>query len=302
MPVRPTQLAILASLGEPQAVRSLAKTNDLPYDTAYKAVRQLEKRAVVATHHEGRALVAMSRSGLLPSLARSLLHDHPRSDWGQVFHGDRPTLLHVLNAVGEPELAAEICDKCRSLVYHAIAAHAPRGLLVREGGKYAINPRLSTLRNLLAEWDRTAAAHHLYEIDPTATPIWNLGPDLLFASRRRIADKRVQLGALSRFERYGLPLVLGEMTYYCTTKRRLDAADAILQSLLVEPESKVNRSYCALLLEKAKPRDLLRKARMYGLVEEARALARYTDTHESTGKFLPWAEHERYRTQYGVMA
>lgn len=301
MPAPPAQLAILASLGEPQAVRALAQANGFPYDTAYKAVRELEKRGIIATHREGRALVAASRSALAPPLARSLVFDHPRSDWSQVFHGDRPTLLHVLDVVGAPELTAEVCGKSRSLVYHAIKTHAPRGLLVRKDDSYSIHPRLATLRSLLEELDRTAAAHRLHELDPDATPTWSLGPELLFASKKRFAEKQVHLGALSRFSRYGLSFITGQTTYYFVSKRKLDAADAILQALLVDPESRVNHSYCALLLEKTEPRELLRKSRIYGLSEEARALQRYVETHEAAGRFLPWREHERYREQYGVV-
>lgn len=300
MPVPPAQLAILASLTEPKGVSVLASENGLPYEAAYKAIRESEKRGIIATHREGRTLVASCRSALAPQLARSLIFDSPRQDWGRVFHGQRPTLLRVLDKVGEPELAAEVCGKSRSLVYHAIKTHAPRGLLIRKGGTYAINPRLTVLRSLLEELDRVEAAHRLHEIEPDARIAWSLGPEILFASRKRLANPRVQLAALSRFGEYGLDFIMGEATTYCIAKRRLDAADAILQTLIVGSGSSINRSYCALLYEKAKSAELERKSKIYGLEAEARALVRYVQTHEATEGFLPWREHERYREQYKV--
>lgn len=297
MSVPPAQLAILASLTEPKGVSVLASENGLPYEAAYKAVRESEKRGVVATHREGRALVASCRSALAPQLARSLILDYPRQDWGRVFHGQRPTLLRVLDQVGEPELTAEVCGKSRSLVYHAIKTHAPRALLIRKGGTYAVNPRLTVLRSLLEELDRVEAAHRLHEIEPDARIVWSLGPEILFASRKRLASPRAQLAALSRFGEYGIDLIMGEATTYCVTKRRLDAADAILQTL-IGPGSSINRSYCALLYEKAKPADFERKSKIYGLEAEARALVRYVQTHEAPEGFLPWREHEEYREQY----
>ncbi len=300
MPVPPAQLAILASLGDPQAVRALAQTNGLPYDTAYKAVRELTNRGILATHRDGRALVVACRSAVIPSLARSLLFDHPRPDWGRVFHGDRPMLLRVLDQVGDPGLAAEVCGKSRSLVYHAIKTHAPRGLLVRRDDSYSINPRLATLRRLLEELNRVETAHQLHQIDADATPLWSLGPEILFASRKKLTGKGVHLGAISRFYRYRMSFITGETTYYYVAKRKLDAADAIIQTLLIDPESRINHSYAALLFEKAKPADLQRRSKIYGLAEEAHALTQYVQTHEATAKFLPWREHERYRQQYGV--
>ncbi len=301
MPAPPAQLALLASLAKPKGVSVLAQENGLPYESAYKAVCELEKRGIVATHREGRALMVACRSALVPPLARSVIFDSPRPDWGRVFHGNRPTLLHVLDKVGEPELAAEVCGKSRSLVYHAIKTHAPRGLLIRrKDGSYAINPRLAPFRNLLEELDRVEAAHRLHEIDAEARLVWSLGPEILFMSRERRAVPKAQPAALSRFGDYGLSFITGDETYQCVAERRLDAADAILQTLLIDPESRINRSYCALLLEKAKPDDFERKAKIYGLADEARALARYVQTHEATEGFLPWREHERYRQQYGV--
>lgn len=300
MPAPPAQLALLASLAEAKGVTALARENGLPYEAAYKAVRQLEKRGILSTHREGKTLVASSRSPLAPSLARAVIFDFPQQDWSRVFHGDRPTLLRVLDKVGDPELAAEVSGKSRSLVYYAIKTHAPRGLLVRKDGEYSINPRIAPLRKLLEELDRVEAAQRLHEIDPEARLVWSLGPEILFASDKRHFPAKVQLAALSRFDEYGVSLVTGDIAYHCATKRSLDAADAILQALLIDPESKINRAYCAILFEKTKPPTLERKARIYGLVDEARDLVHYVSTHEPVDGFLPWRDHERYRQQYGV--
>jgi len=97
-------------------------------------------------------------------------------------------------------------------------------------------------------------------------------------------------------------LVIMHGSYYYLAWRHLSVADAILQGLLVEPESRINRSYCALVFEKRRPRNLVTKARIYGLEEQAAALIRYVDEREPGDLFLPWREHARYRRQYGVGA
>lgn len=302
MPLPPAQLATLASLGEPKTTSGLARENGRPYETVYKAVRDLEKRGVITTHREGRALVATPRSLALSSLARSLIFDFPRQDWGRVFHGDRPMLLHVLDVTHDPELAAEMCGKSRSLVYHAIKTHAERGLLVGKAGRYSLNPRIQPLRELLGEMDRVGADHRLHGIDPEARRIWSLGPEILYATTQDEAPSGTQPAALSSFPAYGLDLITGDRAYRVVIKRELDAADAILQTLLVEPTSRINRSYAALLFEKAKPANLERKAMIYGLEKEALDLARFVMERAKIDGFLPWAEHERYRRQYEVSA
>lgn len=296
----PSHLAVLAHLDQPQPVSELAAATRLPLDTVYKAVRTLQQDGVLATHREGRQLVATCTSKPLPSLARALLHDYARSDWSLVLHGDRPTVLHVLNRVRRPELAAEVCGKARSTIYHTTKALGPRGILVRKRGGYVLNPRLGPLRLYLDELAEAKAHHRASALDPAATLLWFLGPELLLRSRKELRGQDVHVGALSAFAEHDVELFTGDAAYYHVATRRLDVADAILQGLLVDPESQINRSYGALVYEKERPDSLLGKAPIYGLEREAEALIRYVTTHEPGDLFLPWREHQRYRSLYGV--
>lgn len=296
----PSHLAVLAHLNQPQPVPELAAATRLSLDTVYKAVRTLDREGVLATHREGRELVATCTSKPLPSLARALLLDYARSDWDLVLRGDRPAVLHVLDRVRRPELAAEVCGKARSTVYHTTRTLAPRGVLVRRRGGYVLNPRLGPLSQYLDELAKAKAHHRASRLDPEATLLWFLGPELLLKSRKELHGPDVHVGALSKFAEHGVELFTGEAAYYYVATRRLDAADAILQGLLVDPESRINRSYGALVVEKERPDNLLDKAPIYGLEREAEALTRYVTQHEPGDLFLPWQDHQRYRSLYGV--
>ncbi len=300
MPVPPAQLSVLVSLEEPKRLTQIAEENALQQGTARKAVKTLEEQGVVETHKEAGHLVVACTSKALPPLARALIFDQPRSDWDRVLHGDRPTVLHVLDRVNHPALTAEVCDKTRRAIYHAIETHAPRGLLVETENGYRINPRLSALREFLSELTRTTAHHRTSRIDRDAGLIWHLGPELLLRSPNDLEGETIRPGALSRFGLYDVPLMTGQRSYYYVSTRELDAADAILQALLVDPESRIHRSYAALVYEKTRPDNLDHKARIYGLRDEAEQLAEYVERREQVGRFLPWEEHDRYRRQYGV--
>lgn len=302
MPAVPPQLAILASVEEPGTVKQLAEANALPYQGVYKAVRELTERGVLRSHREGKDLVVEAAAPTVPGLARSLLLDHPRRDWALVFHGDRPVVLHVLDRTGDPTLAAQVCGKTPRAVYHTIRSLGPRGLLVKRKRKYAINPLLHPLKALLEELAKAESYKHLRDVDANARPLWTLGPEVLFRSDKEIQRSDVHIASLSAFAKYNVPLVIMHGNYYYLARRRLSVADAILQGFLVEPESRINRSYSALVFEKRRPRDLVTKARIYGLQDQAAALIRYVDEHEPGDLFLPWREHTRYRRQYGVGA
>lgn len=300
VPVPPTKLVLLVGLDEPRQLTQLAEDNGLQLGTARKALNVLEEQGLVATHKEDGNLVASCTANAIPALARSVLFDQPRRDWRKAFHGDRPMLLHVLDQVHHPELTARVCDKSRRAVYYAIETHASRGLLVETEDGYQINPRLASFRELLTEMAKTTAHHRTRQLDPDARLLWHLGPELLLRSNRDLESDDVHPGALSRFAEYGVPLMSGESSYVYVATRELDASDAILQALLVDPESRVNRSYAALVYERTQPDNLEHKARIYGLQEEARKLVEYVETREQLEGFLPWGEHDRYREQYGV--
>lgn len=295
----PGQLIALASLGDAKSTLQLANDNETPYPSMHKAVRGLEKSGFVRTKRQGRMLWVSAVSPELPALARALMSEAPRQDWRNVFRGSRPYFLDALDRTGSPELAAEMTSKARSSAYHAIKAHSEQGILVKQDGRYSINPRLQHLRRFL----RKASLYHAYaqvhDVDPDATILWAGGPEALFASRKGLESSNVQEGGLSAFHRFGIDLIEPELRHYFLGTRRLDAADAILQALLASPASTVTKSYCALLYETQRPSTLDAKAVLYGLEPEAKLLRKYVDTHKAPG-FMGWDQHERYREQYGV--
>lgn len=296
----PPQLAVLASLEKPRSVKELAEGNGLPYQGVYKAVQELLSRGVLASHRQGRELVVEAAAPAVPGLARTLLVDQQRKDWGRIFHGDRPIVLHVLDRTGDPQLTAEVCGRTPRAVYYAIHDLAPAGVLVRPGGRWRINPLLSALKALAAELANVESLRRLRAVDPNARRLWSLGPEVLFRSDEALDQPGVHVAALSAFAAYDVPLIMMRGGYYYLSERALDVADAILQGFLAEPESKIKRSYCALVYEKHRPPNLLRKARMYGLEDMAAALIRYVEEHDDGGVFLPWYAHGRYRRQYEV--
>ncbi len=302
MPDAPVALRILASLEHPKAAAALAREHGLPRGTAWKTIASLAHDGLIQTHIEGRDLVASSPSRAIPGLAATLLTDFPNQDWRLVFYGDRPTTLRVLDQIGRPGLAALVLGKSRRTVQHGIRLMAERGVVTKTGGRYQINPRIRPLGQLLDELDNARAHQQTRRVDKDARLLWYLGPEWLVRSRRPLDEPQLGPGALSLFAEYRVPLMMARDQYYFRTMRTLDAADAILQGLLVEPDSAVNRSYCAVVYEKNRPDNLETKARIYGLEQEAQRLIAYVDRRIEPEGFLPWGEHEEYRSEYGVVS
>lgn len=300
MPSVPAKLAVLASLDRPKTLSQILDQADLQRETARKAVHGLADEGLVTTHKDGRDLVVTPTSTSVPERARILVDDYPRRDWRDVFHGDRPALLHVVDHVGDPEIAAEVCDKARSTVYHALKKLGASGVVVKPDGEYGINPRIQALRDLLAGMDEARATHRLRQLGPEAHLVWHLGPELLVRAPPDVDAEGFEPAALSVFARYDVPLLHPDRVFLHASHRDLTAADHILLALLVDPPSLRNRSYAALAYEQAGHPQLDRKARIYGLEDVTDDLVRYVGAREDIEGFLPWSEHQEYREQYEV--
>lgn len=295
-----TKLALLAALSDARPVGSLSEATGYPRQRIRRVAKELADQGLVTTRKDGRELVVAPASPSLPSLARALLDEYPDQDWGSILHGDRALLLHVLDHVHRIRLTAEVMDQTPGGVHYTAKTLAPRGILTKEDGRYRIHPRHQVLREFVEEIAKVRAHHRVSDLVSDGRIFWHLGPEVLFrSSEPDLEDDDIHVGALSAFARYDVELVT-ESNYYVLSKRGLDASDAILQTLLVQPGDRINRTYCALVYEKELPDDLIRKAPIYGLEEEAQALRRYVRSEEAPEGFLPWEEHQRYRERYGV--
>lgn len=313
MPAPPEQLRALASLDSEKSVRRLAQDNGSPYPSMQKAVNTLEKVGLVTTIRQGRERLVKPASTQLASLARALIMDAPRQDWRSIFRGERLVLLHVLDRVRDPALVAEVCNVARTTVYHAIRTLAPSGLLLKDGNGYRVNSRLVEFRAFLLEWNTVRSTKAIHDLDPQATGMWRLGPELMFRSRNPVVAPHVHLGAFSAMAQLGAPIVeKTEATTYYVSRRPLTASDAVLQAMVMEgnntaeatlPPAKSVRAQWTAFIEAHVPRDsypdLQQRAKIYGKVSEVQDILTYLRNHDAAG-FLAWPEYERIRQQFGA--
>lgn len=294
------KLALLAALATADSVAEISEATGYDPTRIRRVSSQLADQGLVTKRKRGREVEIAPASRSLASHARELVEDFPNQDWGTILHGDRPLVLHVLDHVGRVRETAEVVGQTPSGVRYTAKSLGQRGILVQPDGEYRFHPRHRALRGFVDEWAKHRAHHRVEGLDPSGYVLWYLGPEVLFKSDEDDLDgDDVHPGAVSAFHAYGVPLITGSY-YYFVSERDLDAADAILQCLVAEPDSPVHRSYCALVYEKALPENLVRKARIYGLEEEARALRTYVREQEAPDGFLPWDEHDEYRRQYEV--
>ncbi len=316
MSVPPEQLSALASLDEAKSVSRLAVENGSPYPTMQKAVNSLAAFGLVQTARQGRERLVSASSPTIAGLARALLFDAPRQDWRAVFHGERLVLLHVLDRIRDPALTAEVLGTSRNSVYHAIRKHAPNGLLLKEKGGYRINPRLIEFRAFLLEWNALRSTKAIRDLDPQATAMWRLGPELMFRSRKTLHALNLGYGAYSAMAAHGAPVIeKTDATTYYYSHRKLTPADAVLQAMVAEgnesaesanlPAKNVRAQWAAFIerhLPKPEDRkDLHRRAPIYNKSDETDAVLAFLANREAPG-FLPWKEYERFRQQFGVIA
>lgn len=292
-------LAILAALDRPLSIQDLADRTALGHETVRWAIASLEEQGLADTEAKGQHRIIRAGSPVLVDRARALT-ERPHPAWKQVFHGEHPLLLHVLDRVGSVDLTAEVMGQAKSTIYHFIAQVAPKGILQKDGLGYRVHSRQRALRDLVEEWSRLRSYRAVRSIDAEARLLWFLGPEAMFSARKKAAGEGVHPAGLTAFADHGILIQTGERSTWLLSRRQPTAADHLLQAIRAESESRTVHNYAALLYEAARPEDLLRKAPIYGLEQDVERIRRFVDEQADQPGFLPWSEHERFRELYRV--
>ena len=186
----------------------------------------------------------------------------------------------------------------RQWAYKTIQDLSCYGIILKKKDGHYINPSHKLLFEFAKEYYNYKNHQKIRSIAEDAQILWQHGDEFLFKSKIVLA-KHTETG-VTVFSKYNLPL-LGDIKYYYNTERQLQITDIILHTILINPQSKTYNAYACLLYEKTKPRDIIKKARIYNLIEHIQTLISFIEKHKSEKKFMPtWDEYVSLAKQYGL--
>ena len=207
-------------------------------------------------------------------------------------------LIAILEYPLNKKEISELINVSRQWTYKTIKELSRYGIILKKQIGYYINPTHQLLFEFAKEYYDYKNHLELRSISEDAQMIWQHGSEFLFKTKK-ILTKHPET-AVTAFSKYNLPL-LGDTKYYYYTDRKLQTTDIILHTILINPQSKTYNTYACLLYEKTKPKDVIKKARIYNLTEHIQTLISFIKKQESEKKFLPtWDEYESIAKQYGI--
>jgi DNA-binding transcriptional ArsR family regulator len=272
---------------------------------SYNLKKLIDKGLIKAVNQGSRKYIHFNDSKHA-SLYRDLLLFYDHIDWQNILTGKTIEILfQTLTASGKT-----LARFPRNTRWRYLKKLKARGIVTRDKEGYSVNPRFLILVDFLNEYQKFLANKLVKTISEKSIILWQ--EDMEFLARApktaKPAPKKFLKTATSIFNEYNLPLISDFDTYfYSTDKDAIRPEDAILHTLLIEPNSTRYTTYALLLLkkteEKMDKKYLLEEAKRLGLKKKATSMLQFLKSHEQPEDhaFPTWQEFVAKASDYNLV-
>lgn len=248
-------------------------------------LKKLQNKGLIKTTNQAYKKQAYFNDSKHASLLRDLLLSYSHIDWQNILPGRAIEILfQTLTTSGKT--LANIPKNTR---WRHLKNLKVRGIITQKEKEYTINPRFSILIDFLKEYQRFFANKLAHALSENSVILWQ--EDMEFLVRAPKNAKTLPAGfhltATSIFHEYDLPL-FSEFNIYLYSKRKktIRPEDAILHTLLIEPNNVRYTTYALLLLKKTEQKIdntyLLQEAQRLELENKIASMLQFLKTHTRT--------------------
>jgi len=282
----------------PSSETDIAKKLKLSSGTISKITKKMIKNGLAKKNRQGmKVIVEMAQTSHAQKL-EVIIKNFNRLPLENILSYSKLKLIAILEHPLNKKEISEMLNISRQWTYKTIQDLSRYGIILKKSTGFYINPTHQPLFEFAKEYYNYKNHQTLKKISEDAQIIWQHGDEFLFKTKK-VLIKHSET-AVTAFSKYNLPL-LGDTKFYYNTERKLQTTDFILHTILINPQSKTYNAYACLLYENTKPRDIIKKARIYNLTEHMQTLISFIEKQESEKKFIPpWNEYESLAKQYGV--
>jgi len=184
------------------------------------------------------------------------------------------------------------------------------GILESDNNRYSINPRFSTLKEFLIEYQRFLINTLVRSVSESAVILWQKDFECLIRTPKNLVvlKKKFLRTATSRLHDFSIPILSDfDIYFYSKNKDTIQIEDIILHTLLIDRDNVRYVLYSLLLLKKKWKRIdeeyLLREAQKLDLGLQINAMFQFLRTHgRRKGLTLPsWKEFIAKAKEYEVL-
>lgn len=282
----------------PSSETKIAKKLDLSSGTVSKIVGKMIDNGLAIKKRQGMKVIVETAQTSHAQKLEVITKNFKRLPLENILSYANLKLIAIIEYPLNKKEISQLLHVSRQWTYKTIKNLSRYGIILKKQDGYYLNSAHQPLFKFAKEYYNYKNHQKVKTISEDAQIIWQHGSEFLFKTKNVLTDHAE--AAVTAFSTYNLPL-LGDIKYYYHTKRQLQVTDIILHTILINPQSKTYNAYACLLYEKTKPKDIIKKARMYNLSEHIQTLILFIEKQESEKKFLPtWDEYKSLARQYGV--
>ncbi len=282
----------------PSTVSDLANRMKIYPGSATKITEKLINNGLAKKLRKGKHVIVIKEQTIHAQKLEEAFKVFPRLKLEEILTYSNLKIIASLKYPLNKKEISHMINVSRQWTYTTIKDLSRYGIILKNQIGYYINPTHHVLFEFAKEYYNYKNHQKLKSISEDAQIIWQHGDEFLFKTKKVLT--KYPETAVTAFSKYNLPL-LGDIKYYYNTKRKLQTNDIILHTILINSQSKTYNAYACLLYEKTKPTNIIKKARVYNLVDHIKTLISFIKEHECEKRFLPnWDEYESLAKQYGI--
>lgn len=271
---------------------------------SYNLKKLLKKGLIKITEQGNRKYLYFSDSKHA-SLLRDLLLTYDHVDWQNILTDKTiEVLFHILTTEDD------LVKLPKTTLWRNLKNLKSRGIIMSGKKGYVINPRFSILSDFLKEYQQFFISKLVKALSENAVILWQADMEFLVRAPKNAKNpsKDFHKTATAIFHKYNLPMSSEyDIYFYSKSKDTIKPEDAILHTLLIEPNNARYTTYALLLLEKIKSKldkeYLLQEAERLDLKNQIINMLQFLKTHtQQKEQVLPtWNEFSTKAKDYGIV-
>jgi hypothetical protein len=264
-------------------------------------LKKLQKKGLIKTTQQAIKKQVYMNDSKHATLLRDLLSVYDHIDWQNTLSGKAIEILFQ-TTTRPGKTPAKIPKNTR---WRHLKNLKARGIVTSNG---TINPKFTILTEFLNEYQKFFTNKLAQTMSENSVILWQEDTEFLIRAPKNAKppSKSFHKTATSIFHEYDLPLFSEyDIYFYSTTKETIRPEDAVLHTLLIEPNSIRYTTYALLMLKKTEQKIdkpfLLQEAERLSLKNLISSMLQFLTTHERTSEMLPtWNEFMEKARDYKV--
>jgi predicted transcriptional regulator len=224
---------------KPMNISQLAEALNKKPPWISKCVNHLKTIGFVDVNREGKRVYVNLKEGPMGASFTTLISEVPMLNLQAVLTGPGMQLLPLILHPGKN--SKEITKRStlsKRTVQGYIGRMRKMGVLTLNKGVYILSDRYKPLIEFINIYSYITKIKFLKEFFPDASIVWHQHDEFLFSRDKLLQDRRFISAATTRLQemRYGI-IAAREYYLYDPLKKRISKEEALVQSLLIDPEN-----------------------------------------------------------------